>query len=204
MTPLRFYAARLMRNEAMLAKLSVPQPDLLADLRGRSVALVGNARSLAEGAHGPAIDAHDRVIRVNRAPMPAAGSHGTRSDWLGLAVRLGAGDRARIAPGRILWMSPKRKRLDWATASSPGFHLHPQADVQALADRLGAPPSTGAMLIDLAMRSDLARLTLFGFDFFASLSLTGSRTADRVPHDFAAEAAWVRDLQASDPRLSIA
>ena len=203
MTPLRFIVARLLRNEDLLTGLSVPQPDLLAALKGQTVALVGNARALAEGRQGAEIDAHDLVVRVNLAPMPAAESHGTRSDWLGLAVRLPRADRARIAPGRILWMSHKRKRLDYASAQSPDFYLHPLADYQALKDRLGAPPTTGAMLIDLLLRSDLARLDLYGFDFFASKSLTGSRSADQVPHDFTAEAAWVEGLTRTDPRLHL-
>ena len=136
-------------------------------------------------------------------PMPGAASHGTRTDWLALATRLPDADRARLNPGRILWMSPKRKRLDWATANGPGFYLHPLADIDALAGRLGAPPTTGAMMIDLLLRSDLAALTLYGFDFFASLSLSGRRAAADVPHDFAAEAAWVADLLQRDHRLTL-
>lgn len=204
MNKLSFYAARTLRDEDALQALSVPQADLLAGLAGRSVALIGNARSLAQARQGAAIDAADTVIRINRAPMPAPDSHGTRTDWLALAVRLADEDRARLSPARILWMSPKRKRLGWRVASSPGFYLHPMGDYRALRDRLAAPPTTGAMMIDLLMRSPLARLTLHGFDFFASASLSGRRTADQVPHDFAAEAAWVEDLKGMDGRLILA
>jgi len=200
---LAFATARLMRRDAPLAALSVPQSALLADLSGQRVALIGNARALADRTHGAQIDAACRVIRINRAPMPDATSHGTRTDWLALATRLPDADRARLAPGRILWMSPKRKRLDWAIASSEGFYLHPLADIDLLAGRLGAPPTTGAMMIDLLLRSDLASLTLYGFDFFASLSLSGRRAAADVPHDFAAEAAWVADLLQRDHRLTL-
>lgn len=201
MTPLRFHIARLLRDEAALARLSVPQGNLLAALEGKKVALIGNARSLAETDHGAEIDAADLVIRINRAPMPSAQSHGSRTDWLALAVRLSDQDRARIAPDRILWMSHKRKRLDWRSADSAGFYLHPLNDYQALKDRLAAPPTTGAMMIDLLMRSALSRLTLYGFDFFASQSLSGRRTAEQVPHDFSAEAGWAADLARSDGRL---
>ena len=201
MTPLRFFAARALRNEPMLASLSVPQADLLGALMGRDVALVGNARALAEGQQGAAIDAADVVVRINRAPMPDAASHGTRTDWLALAVRLPAADRARLAPGRILWMSPKRKRLDRVTAHQPGFYLHPLPDYQRLSEELGAPPSTGIMMIELLLRAELRSLTLYGFDFFASKSLSGSRSAEQVPHDFAAEASWVAARMADDPRL---
>lgn len=201
MTPLRFFTARLMRNEDMLASLSVPQSELLAGLSGKSVALIGNARALAQSSSGAEIDAHDLVVRINLAPMPAPESHGTRTDWLGLAVRLREGERARINPGRILWMSHKRKRLDYASAQSPGFYLHPLDDYAALKAEIGAPPTTGAMLIDLLLRSDLARLDLYGFDFFASKSLSGGRSVEQVPHDFNAEAAWVEARAKADPRL---
>lgn len=202
MTPLRFHLARAMRNDSLLASLSVSQADLLDGLDGRSVALVGNARALAEKELGGEIDGHDVVVRINRAPMPSTASHGQRTDWLGLAVRLGPEDRARIQPRRILWMSPKRKRLDWETAHSPGFYLYPLADNDALEQQLGAPPTTGLMLIDLLLRSKLTALTLYGFDFFASLSLTGSRTAEQVPHDFGAEADWVTRRAEVDPRIA--
>ena len=203
MTRFGFYIARSLRREASLAALSMPEADLLARAAGRTVALVGNARSLADRAEGAAIDAADLVVRINRAPMPAAASHGTRTDWLALATSLPGAELARIDPDLVLWMSPKRKRLPWRVASRPGrFYLHPLPRIAALAARLGAPPTTGLMMIDLLMRSELARLSLHGFDFFASLSLSGRRRADQVPHDFAAERAFVEDLAACDARLS--
>ncbi len=203
MNALGFHLARALRREAPLAALSAPEAALMADLAGRRVALVGNARALAEGRAGAEIDAHDLVIRINRAPMPAAASHGRRTDWLALAVRLGAGERARIAPRRILWMSHKRKRLTWSVARSGGFYLHPLAQFAALSHELGAPPTTGAMLIGLLARSEAAAVDLYGFDFFGSLSLSGRRRADQVPHDFAAERAWVEALIARDGRFTL-
>ncbi|MFT4014485.1 MAG: glycosyltransferase family 29 protein [Paracoccus sp. (in: a-proteobacteria)] len=201
MTRLGFLLARTLRNEAALQSFSAHQSALLDDLAGKRVALVGNARALAKTDHGARIDAADLVIRINRAPMPGAASHGTRTDWLALAVRLGAGDRARLKPRRVLWMSPKRKRLDWTSAASHGFYLHPLPDYAALKARIGAPPTTGAMMIDLLARSDMAALELYGFDFFASLSLSGGRTARQVPHDFGAESKWVETLILADRRI---
>jgi hypothetical protein len=200
-TRLGFLIARTLRDETALQTLSTPQSAVLNDLADKRIALIGNARALADARHGADIDAADLVIRINRAPMPSPESHGTRTDWLALAVRLDGADRTRLAPRRILWMSPKRKRLDWQTATSPGFYLHPLADYQALKDRLGAPPTTGAMMIDLIARSNMARLDLYGFDFFASLSLSGRRSAEQVPHDFSGEAAWVAGLMQADRRI---
>lgn len=203
MTRLGFLIARLLRNESALQSLSVPQQTLLEAMAGKRVALIGNARALAHTDHGEQIDAADLVIRINLAPMPAAKSHGTRTDWLALATRLKPADRARIAPKRILWMSPKRKRLDWASASSPGFYLHPLPDYDRLKQQLAAPPTTGAMMIGLAAASEMTSLQLFGFDFFKSLSLSGRRSADQVPHDFSQESAWVDALILADRRISL-
>ncbi|WP_134682205.1 glycosyltransferase family 29 protein [Paracoccus ravus] len=201
MNRLGFMIARTLRDEGALQRLSIPQLALMADLAGKRVALIGNARALAEGRHGSDIDAADLVIRINRAPMPSPESHGTRTDWLALATRLTDADRARIKPERILWMSHKRKRLDWASATSPGFYLHPLGDFTALKAQFGAPPTTGAMMIDLIARSPMAGLNLYGFDFFASLSLSGSRTAGKVPHDFVKEADFVANLLKNDKRI---
>ncbi len=196
---LGFHLSRVMRDEDALQRFSAPLPDLT----GQAVAVVGNARALADRTYGPDIDAHDVVIRINRAPMPSPQSHGTRTDWLALAVRISDADMARIEPGRVLWMSHKRKRLSHDIATSPGFHLHPLADWQQLGNTLGAPPSTGAMVIDILARSKAMKVDLYGFDFFASKSLSGRRDAAQVPHDFEAEAAWVRDLLAKDDRFTL-
>lgn len=199
---LRFRLARAARNDAALAAYSVAPPELRTDLASRSVALVGNARALSAGTAGPEIDGHDLVIRINRAPMPAAASHGNKTDWLALAIRMSAADLARLDPGLTLWMSHKRKRLPWA-AVTRRFYLHPQSDIRQLWHALGAQPTTGLMLIDLLARSEVAKVSLYGFDFFASLSLTGSRTAERVPHDFPAERAFVDRLLTADPRFTL-
>lgn len=198
-----FSLARLLRHEDRLMTLSVGQAPLMGDLAGKSVALVGNARSLATRHEGGRIDAADLVIRINRAPMPGADTHGLRCDWLALATSISGSDLDRLAPARILWMSHKRKRLPWAVARSPEFYLHPITEWARLRDRIGAPPTTGLMMIDLLAKSRLGRLELFGFDFFASLSLTGSRTAAQVPHDFEAERAYVEALIARDGRISL-
>ncbi|ABA80555.1 hypothetical protein GQF56_00430 [Rhodobacter sphaeroides] len=203
MTRLGFLFARTFRREAPLAALSLPEEALLARFATERIALVGNARSLSQAAFGPEIDEADLVIRLNRAPMPAAASHGTRTDALALATSLQAEALDRLAPRLTLWMSPKRKRLPWHVASRRGFYLHSRADYEDLKRRLGAPPSTGLMMIDLLARSRAASVTLYGFDFFASLSLTGSRTAAQVPHDFGAEARFVQALLESDPRFTL-
>jgi hypothetical protein len=202
MTRLGFLIARTLRQETRLAGLGLPMDQVLARLTG-DVALVGNAQSLAASQSGAAIDAADLVLRINRAPMPAAHSHGTRTDVLCLATAIDAASLHRLNPKLILWMSHKRKRLPWAVARHPGFALPPLDTFQRLKAILGAPPTTGLMMIDLLSRAPARKITLYGFDFFASLSLSGSRTAAEVPHDFAAERDFVTALLVRDPRFSL-
>jgi hypothetical protein len=61
------------------------------------VALVGNARSLAEQENGAEIDGAELVVRINGAPLPSPASHGTRTDWLAMSMAV---DRATLARGR--------------------------------------------------------------------------------------------------------
>lgn len=200
MTRLGFLWAKLTGDEAGLGP-SVEASS--GELAGRRVALVGNARSLAGRAEGAEIDAADLVVRLNAAPLPSPASHGTRTDWIALSVPVDEAALEARAPARVIWMTPRRRRLPWRIARRPGFALAPVAWNAALAARLGARPSTGAMAIDLLARSPAAAVAIHGFDFFATRSLSGSRDASAVPHDFAAERAWVDALVARDPRLAV-
>lgn len=182
---------------------SISKDDLMKELSGKTVAIVGNARAMAKDKDGEAIDAADIVIRLNRAPRPSGISHGKRTDWLALATNLSRSQARKIRPTRVLWMSHKRKRLpNWAV-QLPGFFLHRRQDWSRLRDKFEAPPTTGVMVIDLVAGSQATSVRLYGFDFFASLSLTGHRGVAQVPHDFAAEKAFVDALLLTDPRFCL-
>lgn len=203
MNRIGFYIARGLHQEDRLQSLSSPAAEIEALFAGKTVSLVGNARNSGRPGQGAAIEAADLVVRINSAPIPSADSHGSRTDILALAVRLSPAALARIKPARIFWMSHKRKRLPWAVAQSPGFFLPPLDSFHRLKVALGAPPSTGLMMIDRLARSQAKTITLYGFDFFASLSLSGRRTAAQVPHDFAAERGFVETLLGKDPRFHL-
>nr|WP_319249414.1 glycosyltransferase family 29 protein [uncultured Celeribacter sp.] len=204
MTPLqrlRFHWACRRNDDRYLERFGDPFAQLGAEVTQKRIALVGNARALTETEQGATIDAQDLVIRINRAPQPSVRSHGSRTDWLGLAVALSAEDLKALSPKRVLWMSHKRKRLSPAIATRPGFSLFPMSQFDDLSARLGSRPTTGALLIDWLVSTHAAEIHLFGFDFFSSLSLSGARTANQVPHDFNAEADMVQNLCATDPRV---
>lgn len=201
MNELIFSLKRILKGEPFLQTLSDDINTLHTELAGKSVAIVGNARSLSEQAYGTEIDACDIILRMHAAPLPTPESHGTRTTWLALGMPIAQGTVDARAPIRLLWMAKKRKRLRARIAQHIGFYLHPKKDWDRMATALLAPPTTGIMLIDLASRSSASEIHLFGFDFFTSLSLSGRRTAAQVPHDFAAEKRFTEALIAKDPRV---
>lgn len=200
---LRFRLAAWQNDDAVLGRGAAPLAELLQEMTGKRIAIVGNARALARTDHGALIDGCDLVIRINRAPMPRATSHGTQTNWLSLATSLSQVQFEQLGAQRLIWMSHKRKRLKYWMAQTFGFTLFSQARYRDLKARLNAQPTTGALLIDFATQSKAAEVHLFGFDFFASQSLSGSRNAAQTPHDFDAEAKWANALITDDPRLTL-
>ncbi|MCF2947928.1 glycosyltransferase family 29 protein [Paraglaciecola aquimarina] len=190
----RFGLAANLNQDSYLNKFSSNLAQLNHELTGKTVALVGNARSLADSHYGADIDANDLVIRINRAPRTSFESHGERTDWLALATSIQKQTFDELDCQRLLWMSHKRKRLRSWMAHSDGFCLFPNAQYKQLKQQLQAPPSTGTVLIKWLLESNAAKINLYGFDFFSSLSLSGRRTAQQVPHNFKAEKSYIENL----------
>lgn len=203
MNRFEFIFNKWFQGEEYLSKLSCSLVDLQVDLTEKTVAVVGNARSLSDQNYGAEIDQADLVIRMHAAPQPSAKSHGSKTDWLALAMPVPEDLIVKRAPSRLLWMAKKRKRLRHRFVRHPGFYLHPVAQWDRMRDQLQARPTTGVMLIDMVARSKAAKINLFGFDFFASLSLSGHRRADQVPHDFVAEQRFVEQLVQADQRITL-
>lgn len=87
------------------------EADIFNELEGKSVSVVGNARSLSRYSYGDDIDRHDIVIRFNQAPIASLKRHGRRLDWIATGMALDAGFPKRRGVKRVLWLSPKRKLL---------------------------------------------------------------------------------------------
>ncbi|WP_319825392.1 glycosyltransferase family 29 protein [Thalassovita sp.] len=200
---LKFHLARWRGDDAALAGWSGDPGDLARECRGGVVALVGNARALSQGGQGAMIDSADIVVRLNRAPMIAAHSHGCRTDWLAMSIRPLRETVTRTDPARLLWMTAKRKNLPYRLARDPRFHLAEATLSARMKQVLGASPSTGVMTLALLAALPARAIHVHGFDFFASRSLSGHRGAHQVPHDFRAEASWVHALCLMDPRVTL-
>ncbi|MDB4558659.1 glycosyltransferase family 29 protein, partial [Amylibacter sp.] len=111
MNRLSYSIKRAVIGDPFLRGLSADQSTLLDELAGKTVGVIGNARSLSKQAHGAAIDACEIVIRMHAAPLPQPKSHGTKTTWLALGMPVDQTIITDRAPTRLLWMAKKRKRL---------------------------------------------------------------------------------------------
>ncbi|EUB96539.1 Capsule polysaccharide biosynthesis protein [Rhizobium sp. CF080] len=209
-------------------------------LRGKTVALVGNASSLKQTNLGSEIDAHDIVIRMNlgypltvsKTPqgthLPPEFIHGTFLDGKSSGAEqlvllkpdtpedVANAFTSVAATGRRtdIWScstSDRERQLFYAplfdcrtVACHPAFeHLSPWLILnrkifklpafiyRELRDEFSIEPTSGLIWIDYLRRTQLASLTIYGFDFFAS-----GHIVRRMPNLLQAEGKWPHDPQA--------
>lgn len=182
-------------------KQFVSRPEVIKLVRGKKIAVVGNARSLTGQAYGGLIDAADIVVRFNATPIVNTRSHGARTDWIATGVFITERLVRRRRASLILWMFKPRRLPTWMYRF-PAVFLYPAARMDALGELIGSRPTSGLMVIDMLANSECAAVDLFGFDFFDSLSTSGDRKKEQVPHDFAKEQHFVSELLNSDPRFT--
>ena len=169
----------------------------------QSIALVGNACSLVDASLGSEIDSHDLVIRFNHAPIPDPISHGTRTDLLATSLPVSLGLVRDKDIRHVMWMSPRRHKMKLRTLLIKSLALFPLSEYRRLEQKIGARPSTGLMMIEFLKNSQCRNVDIYGFDFFASLSLSGNQTLDTTPHQFASESEYVFILARSDKRFKL-
>ena len=198
-----FRVRKALNDDKFLRTLSLNRAELFGFVEGKSVAIIGNARSLSDTSLGAEIDANQIVIRLNDAPLTSSKSHGQKTDWIAVAKRVSGHRLTLRGPSLLLWMPTKRKRLTWSIVSFAKFYLNETTRNKLLAEKLDAPPTVGLMVIDLLKGTKAKSITLYGFDFFASQSLSGNRTAEQVSHDFNSEREEVMNIVATDPRFRL-
>lgn len=204
------------------------QQSWLASLAGKSVALVGAAASGAGTGLGPTIDAHDVVVRVNWAcPVPPGlvPDLGARTDALYHVMHYGKLEPVtaetlrlwkRAGVGLLVCMpSMRRSRSLRAQALAAQYRIPflPAANLRGQVSRLtGTKANTGICALAHLMRSDLARLSLYAFDFYETghwLGQANKETAEQAAaqqgidlgHGQPQQRAWVARLAGEDDRL---
>lgn len=168
------------------------------------VALVGSAQSLENSDFGPAIDAHDLVIRINQGAFADLKPHNTglRTDYLFMTLTGGTNSAKwsfirrgqKAAKKGVVLMSSKGRTL-FRVDLTPFFLHYPATWHEELIKKLGHRPSTGAMAVDLLTRtmSDPDNLDVYGFDFFKTPDIAHGRN-NVVAHDPGVEEEYIRGL----------
>lgn len=151
----------------------------------KSVAIVGNAASLLTAAHGPEIEAHDLVLRMNRGVPANPEAQGTRTDVLAFAqFKIVAQYLKKFKASHLIWMSTvDRDEVGETLVIPEHVQFYDAARRAALIERIGARPSVGAMVLDLVSVSGAKSATIFGFDFKRTSTYYRQR-AHIGPHDY--------------------
>ncbi len=170
-----------------------------AEIAGKSVVIVGNAKSLLSRDFGDEIEAADIVIRLNKGFVVEPRAQGARTDMVGLTPELSEAEvEQKFAPRFWLMLIPKMRH----------YRIFKRAHVRStlfypfrwwLADRnlIGRRSSSGFMAISWLMRLDCAgSVTLYGFDFGQTATYYNP-VGYKTPHNFAREGEIVRGWAAA-------
>lgn len=153
-------------------------------IKDKSVAIVGNAKSIFEKQSGAEIENHDVVIRFNRGFVTDKYAQGFKTDILILACELTKAEKAKFG---ALFTINRSKRTHCGKLT---FDDKMRRDLK---DLIGAQPSSGFMAIDLCRKAGASKIDLYGFDFGATQ--TFYHDADyKTKHDYATEARLVHLL----------
>lgn len=172
---------------------------LASAVRGKSVALVGNAQSLLNARTD--IDAHDVVVRMNRGFLVKnrVNTIGKRTDILltsGL-IKAKEFDLFLAEAPYVIWMSPN-ERETLSTSQLNRLYFYPLDWWDELTSELGHRPSTGCMGIDLFTRIvGRGAVHLYGFDFWRTPTSYSNRIRPGHHNPTAEEAFALRRIQAA-------
>jgi len=123
-------------------------------VKDKTVAIVGNAKSIFDKKNGKEIDGHDIVIRFNRGFITQPESQGRKTDILILAVNLNLDEKSAFKSQ--YYVNRSRKTTCGEITIDDQF----RADLKEI---IGKQPSSGFMAIKLC---ELAKsIDLYGFDF---------------------------------------
>ena len=133
-------------------------PELLNYIKGKNVAIVGNAQSIFNTSYGNEIDKADVIIRFNKGFILDPKAQGSKTSILMLGTDMTQDGidsfNAEIVVNRS---DAYDNKVDYTISSM---------DREVLRNRIRINfPSTGFIAIDLCMTANAKSITLYGFDF---------------------------------------
>lgn len=157
-------------------------------IKGKNVAIVGNAQSLFDKHFGKEIDSHDIVIRFNKGFPNKKESQGEKTSIVMLACELSKVDIKYYKAKYVIRRSQGYENPADFTISNKDRHR--------LAEKLGSQPSTGFMAIDMCLTSGANSIDLYGFDFEKTKTFYNSDEY-KTQHDYNKEKEIVLNYEKS-------
>lgn len=130
------------------------------EIRGRRVAIVGNAKSIFDTKYGSEIDSHEFIIRFNKGFCAKPESQGTKTTMLMCGCTLSNQELLNFKARFVVNRSRNYFNITPFTISTP--------DRDKLKKLLGSQPSTGFMAIDVCIYFGAKSIDLYGFDWEAT------------------------------------
>lgn len=127
-------------------------------IRGKRVAIVGNASSIFDKQNGDLIDTFDLIIRFNYGFITVPSSQGTKTDIAILACEL---TKTEMESYNAQFYINRMKRI---TNPTP-YHFENKDIVRVSEGMDGARASSGLIAIDFCIESGCQSIDLFGFDW---------------------------------------
>ena len=143
-------------------------------IKGKRVAIVGNAKSLFGKKQGEKIDDHDFIIRFNKGFLYKPIDQGSKTSMLILACE--------ITPAEIEGYKAQfvvNRSNSW---KNKGITLS-NTERMLMKDMIGKQPSSGFMAIDICLHFKAKSIDLYGFDFGATPTFYNAPNY-KVPHDY--------------------
>ncbi len=131
-------------------------------VKGRNIALFGNAKSLFVSKR-QVDNKYDIIGRMNSGfPKHHEKYLGERTDILFLSIPIQNYRIKELNPKFIIWCTPKTEAMTkWLKNNAL---IYKKSDWNKLYKKIGYRPSTGAMAIDIFLKTKYKSLTLYGFD----------------------------------------
>jgi hypothetical protein len=162
---------------------------------GKTVAVVGNAMSLFDKCYGAEIDAHDVVVRINKAAMlytrqEASKTHGTKTHvWVFWNTSEYKSFFSKVSK-HIKKMHAGHQGRTPSNIQAVDF-VYQDAPYKELKKKSGKHnnPTTGLIILDHIASCSPKQVDVYGFDWKTTPTFTdpGMKREKSCPHDYAIE-----------------
>lgn len=156
----------------------IDRVDLIAMVKDKTVAVIGNSQSLFNHAYGSEIDSHDIVIRINKAAMlytrfDAEETHGRKTNvWA-------VWDINTFDQSSLNKFTGTKAHVGTKNTGPLADYTSPREWIQELRDNGIRNPSSGLILLHILSKSEAKQVDVYGFDWKKTMTFTDNTFKDK-------------------------